>query len=134
MLQSKHQKEIYMKRQLFLIDNEQGFYLPIVLIVTTITLSFISILIYTYQNELHMTEAMINQIEAETLIQMAVEDFTEMVVIEETMEAGTISFDYPNGIVEINYEQLEAVNWQLNCTIDFATKRPPFKASFKVAI
>ena len=123
-----------MKRQLFLIDNEQGFYLPIVLIVTTITLSFISILIYTYQNELHMTEAMINQIEAETLIQMAVEDFTEMVVIEETMEAGTISFDYPNGIVEINYEQLEAVNWQLNCTIDLATKRPPFKASFKVAI
>lgn len=123
-----------MKKPLFLIDNEHGFYLPIVLIVTTITLSFISILIYTYQNELHMTKAMINQIESETLMQMAVDDFTEMIVTEETNEDGTVSFEYPNGLVKINYQQDETLNWQLNCTIHFANKSSPFKTSFTIPI
>lgn len=123
-----------MKKQLFHINHERGFYLPIVLVVTTLTLSFITILIYSYQNQLKMTESMMFQVEAETFIQMIRVDFSEMVLVDEPNDTGTVSYEYPNGLVTINYEQESENNWRLNCTIHFANRSSPFESNFTVTV
>lgn len=122
-----------MKKQLLRINSESGFYLPIVLVVTALVLSFITSMIIVYQNDLGMTKSMMNQIEGETLIQMSREEFM-IDIIDQPDANGKLEYRYPNGDVEVQYEKVNESTWMLHCTISLQNDNLPMSASFPVTL
>src|SRR5690625_156710 len=105
-----------MKRLSLHVDNESGFYLPIVLVVTILVFSFLTMIIAIYKNDVDMTKSMIQQMEIDTLTQMVREDFSHDVV--DFIEfSGTTIYEYPNGQVIVDYERENESTWMLDCSI-----------------
>jgi|SRR5690625_4853480 len=94
--------------------NESGFYLPYVLMVSLITLTVISSSILSYQNEMEATYYLLEQIEAETLIQMGSAQFKKEELYKNN-DHGKITYELPNGIVYIEYTRQS----KQMCSLDF---------------
>lgn len=122
-----------MKKQFVQTKNEAGFYLPLVLVVTTLVLSFITTIVILYQNDVRMTKTIVNQIEMDTLIQMSKEEFTRDIVhLSDSNEK--LVYHYPNGDVEIQYEREANETWLVNCTIFLENEKQPMTASYLVTL
>jgi|SRR5690625_1659972 len=102
-----------MKKQSHIITNNGGFYLPYVLTISVIVLSLVTTSIMMYQNEMKMTKNIIEQVEVETLIQMAREKFKHDKVYNEH-STGQINYVFPNGVVHIQYEFMNEETLQLH--------------------
>lgn len=86
--------------------NERAFYLPYVLIVSVITLAIITTTVIIYENEMKITNNLLEQLEIETLFQMARDKFIEDRMYNEETN-GQINYTFPNGTVHINYSFVE---------------------------
>jgi len=122
-----------MKKQLLQTKNEAGFYLPLVLVVTTLVLSFITTIVILYQNDVRMTKTIVNQIEMDTLIQMSKEEFMRDIVhLSDSNEK--LVYHYPNGDVEIHYKKEANKTWLINCTIFLENVNQPMTASYLITL
>lgn len=91
-----------MKKQFHILTNESAFYLPFVLIIAVITLSIITTSIMIYRQELSMTNNIIEQVEIETLIQIARAKFIIEQMYNESLN-GQVMYELPHGNVNLLY-------------------------------
>lgn len=97
--------------------NDDGFYLPTVLTVTAFVLSFLATFIYIYHNDLVVSELTLQQIEAETLIQMSRQEFIQEAK-NELPTQGALQYVYPNGKVTLQYERQTSARWLIICWME----------------
>lgn len=95
-----------MRKLLHITKQEEAFFLPIVLMISILVLSGIMTSIIIYKNELQITEQLVNQIEAETLLQMALEEFSNDEK-NRNEKMGQIIYNFPNGDAIVDYELVE---------------------------
>lgn len=101
-----------MKKRLTYFKSDKGFYLPYVLFVSVIALSFITTSIIVYNNELHVSNQLMEQIEAETLIQMGrAKLIDEATYVGESL--GEVEYVFPSGEIKIKYEVIETDVYRL---------------------
>lgn len=122
-----------MKKQWLYLTNNNGFYLPMVLVVTVFVMMFLGTFIYLYQNELFLSEQTIQQIEADTFIQMSRSEFVQEVK-DGLSPFGEVEYTYPNGEVNIQYEQQEKSNWLVDCTIDMKGYKENIQILYTISI
>lgn len=102
-----------MKKRLTYFKSDKGFYLPYVLFVSVIALSFITTSIIVYNNELTISEQLMEQIEAETLIQMGkAKLIDEASYVEQSL--GEVEYVFPSGEIKIRYEIIEVGVYRLH--------------------
>lgn len=109
-----------MKKQLFFINNQNGFYLPLVLFITSLIFIMATSNIAIYQSDLEITKNQVEQIKIETLFQMARGKIKEDIApdIENFKVNDKMTYYFPDGIVDIlilgitdsNYELLYTIN------------------------
>lgn|SRR5690625_5171868 len=87
-----------MKKYSSFINNERGFYLPVVLIVSVVMISATTTTIFIYKNEIKATELLLEQLEIETSLQIAMEKFNYDKEYE-TSDSGKFNYTLPHGIV-----------------------------------
>lgn len=95
-----------MRKLLAITSNENGFYLPFVLFITTLMLAAATTSAMIYRNEVEITNHLLENIKAETLIQMSRVKFSEE-KLHENNKDGKITYTFPSGLSEIRYESLE---------------------------
>lgn len=122
-----------MKKQWLYLTNNDGFYLPMVLVVTAFVMIFLGTFIYLYQNELLLSEQTIQQIEAETYIQMSRTEFIQEVK-DGLAPFGEVEYTYPNGEVNIQYTQQEHSNWLIDCIIDMKGYKESIQIQYTIFI
>jgi len=88
-----------MKKRLQLM-NDEGFYVPYVLVVAFIVLSIIATATTIYSNERRSTFVLLEQLESETLVQMARVQFRKD-EMHKNSESGQVTYDFPNGTATI---------------------------------
>ncbi|MEJ8776519.1 hypothetical protein [Pseudogracilibacillus sp. ICA-222130] len=91
-----------MKKQSHLNDNERGFFLPYVMVLSTIILIFVTNAIYIYENELEISSNVIDQITYETQYKMAINKLLRERPFEHTKE-GMEAYYLPNGKTDVFY-------------------------------
>lgn len=93
-----------MKKQLFFLTNENGFSLPYVLFIITISFVVITTNIKLYYNEISMTHHQTEQIKIETLIQMGIAKFRENIKHDNDVKMieSDSTYTFPSGSVEVN--------------------------------
>lgn len=102
-----------MKKRLSYLKVDSGFYLPYVLFVSVAALSFITASIMIYTNEGKISSQLMEQIEAETLIQMGrAKLITEGTYVGES--SGEVMYVFPNGEIRIKYTLIEGELYQLH--------------------
>lgn len=102
-----------MKKRLTYFKSDQGFYLPYVLFVSVIALSFITTSIIKYNNELNISHQLMEQIEAETLIQMGRDKLIDEVAYY-GQSVGEVHYVFPNGEIKVIYEATETDIYKLH--------------------
>lgn len=119
-----------MKRILYFINNQHGFYLPYVLFIFNILLVLITANVSSYKNEIHITENTLEYIQLETLIQMGYVSFLEDYEPLEIGYEDSFYYQFPYGDVEMRYvqhsEHIINVQWKINTEqipVFFLTKR-----------
>jgi len=122
-----------MKKQWLYLTNNDGFYFPMVLVVTAFVMIFLGTFIYLYQNELLLSEQTIQQIEAETFIQMSRTEFIQEVK-DGLAPFGEVEYTYPNGEVNIQYTQQEHSNWLIDCIIDMKGYKESIQIQYTIFI
>ncbi len=95
-----------MKSHLNLLKNEQGFYLPFVLIVSLITLSALMTSTYIYQNESRATNLLLEHLELETMRRVTIDQFKSGKPYQENTK-GEYEFELPNAHSYGNYEVID---------------------------
>lgn len=89
-----------MKKQFQFINNEKGFFLPIIFAISFIILLLVMSFIKIYKSELLITEKLVEQYEIDTTIQMGVEMLKrDLQEIDES--EGVVTYTLP-GQVETN--------------------------------
>src|SRR5690625_3859372 len=85
--------------------NESGFYLPIVLVTTTLIFSFLTMFILQYQNNTIITHSIIDHIKSNSVAEMIRHDLTnEFSQQSQDMEIeGKLTYHYPNAKADIEY-------------------------------
>lgn len=102
-----------MKKRLTYFKSDQGFYLSYVLFVSVIALSFITTSIIKYNNELNISSQLMEQIEAETLIQIwRAKLIDEAIYVGESL--GEVEYVFPSGQIKIKYEVIETDVYRLH--------------------
>lgn len=106
-----------MKKQLFSM-NEQAFFLPYVSFLIAIVFIVVISYVYTYQNDLFITEKHIEQIKIETLFQRSREEAKKEFIHNNTLETeGQLQYTYPDGNVVISYVRVDSNQYQLHYTV-----------------
>src|SRR5699024_10129079 len=100
-----------------LFTNELGFHLPFVLFIALITLSVVSTIIIKYENELVITDTLLEQIENETLIQMGRAKFKDE-HMNNNDEAGESNYTFPSGNVRITYNRFNDATLSLLFSVE----------------
>ncbi|MFD2046055.1 hypothetical protein ACFSTA_12305 [Ornithinibacillus salinisoli] len=85
--------------------NQKGFALPYVMFISLIVFIFVATNIVTFQNNLHVTNKIIENIKIETLFQMGYTNFYKDIESLINTE-DTVTYVFPDGVVEITYFQL----------------------------
>lgn len=114
-----------MKKRLSYLKIDKGFYLPYVLFVSVAALSFITASIMIYTNEGKISSQLMEQIEAETLIQMGrAKLIAEGSYVGES--SGEVMYVFPNGEIRIKYSLVEGEVYQLHYDV-LTNKKFDFK-------
>jgi len=107
------------------ITNENGFFLPYVLVVAIIMLTIITTSIIIYKTEIESTQFFIDQLELETIIQMGRAQFKEEELYKNNNH-GQITYTYPIGEINIMYtmenEQTVFLELDVKTNNDIITK------------
>lgn len=115
-----------MKRLLYFIDNQHGFFLPYVLFITSLVFILVSSYIATYQNDLHITDSQIEQLKIETLFQMGRTKLKEEIDDNHFNENNNkVFYLFPDGSVEILITALNEKQYALNFAI-FTNKKTSY--------
>lgn len=105
-----------MKKQSFIMSNESAFFLPYVLFIATLIFIIIAASIRTYQHDIEITHHFIEQLKAETIVQLAIASFNQ-----EYLEVGqdTLDFIYsfPDGEVLVRYNFIDDFEYRLHFTV-----------------
>ena len=104
-------------RKKSLITSEFGFYFPFTLMVSIIVISAVATSVLIYKNEIEASYMLKEQIEAETLIQMARAKFKQEEVYK-NHDRGQITYEFPNGSTTIQYDKVstDQINLQFDVT------------------
>src|SRR5699024_9690089 len=97
--QVKHMKEFSLR-----MNNERGFFLPFVLVITIIIFSTVTTVTLIYQNERKISYQLWEQMKAETLVQMSKYTFLQEGKYEEQIN-GTSFYTFPSGDVSVTYSR-----------------------------
>ncbi|SHF60805.1 competence type IV pilus minor pilin ComGG [Ornithinibacillus halophilus] len=106
-----------MKKLYRIINDEKGYYLSYVMLITTILLLLITSTIGIYRNEIQITENTIEQIKLETLIQMGFASFKRDYIQLEIGEENNLQYEFPDGNVEIQFIQHSETEVNMNMII-----------------
>lgn len=91
-----------MRKKLFYITNQNGFFLPYVLFIISLTLLIVSANIKIYHNEIYMMNQLTEQIKVESLIQMGHMKYKHEMMNNEKFPE-TILYTFPLGDVKVSY-------------------------------
>ncbi|WP_117160672.1 hypothetical protein [Paraliobacillus sp. X-1268] len=111
-----------MQKQLAFIkrlQTENGFFFPYITFIAAIVLLSVITSISLYANETKMTTLQMEQIELETLHQMAYQKFvSEQNKNSFSLDKEILQYEFPNGIVKITYDALEndAIRYKFEAT------------------
>lgn len=95
------------------VKQESGFLFPYILFITAIVLLSVMTSITIYTNDKKMTTLQLEQIELETLHQMAYRAFTiDITSISILDKKGQVYYDFPNGDVTVTYYANGSGKWQ----------------------
>src|SRR5690625_1004503 len=89
---------MFMRKNSPFILDERGFYLPVVLVVAVIILTSVITSILIYKNELETTELLLEQLDIETSLQIAIGKFEDEQLYK-TLETGEFNYMLPNSHV-----------------------------------
>lgn len=103
-------------RKKSLIMSESGFYLPLTIMVSMIALSAVITTVLIYKNEMEVSYMLEEQIEVETLIQMARVKFKEEEVYKNN-NSGQITYEFPNGTTTIRYDKIDTHQYTLQFAV-----------------
>lgn len=113
-----------MKRHLSFMNNERGFFLPLVLFVITLVFIFITTNIHSYKNDIQITDRQVEQVMIESLFQMGRESVKEELSSPEFPDS--VHYTFPDGTVDITisshddfYELLFSINTNNNTAYKF---------------
>ncbi|MGY0692926.1 hypothetical protein ACW2QC_09085 [Virgibacillus sp. FSP13] len=102
-----------MKNKSSYINRQGGFILPYVLFIVAIVLLVLTTKVNMYQNDIHIANNHIEQLEIETLLQMGRAKFVDEFSIETIKETGNKTYTFPPGIVKITYTRINEMEYQL---------------------
>lgn len=102
--------------------NEHAFFLPYISVLCTIVYILLLSMIYTYHNDLFITQKHIEQIKIETLFQRSREEVKEAFINNNLVTEGQLHYTYPDGSVVITYVQIEPNHYQLHYAIQTENK------------
>src|SRR5690625_4520730 len=102
-----------MKKRLSSMNNDKGFILPVIWLITILSFIVISVMVQTYQNELFITEQNLEQLIVETLFQMGYEQFLQDHDVNDLTSYYEVQYHFPSGHVTIQYLQLNEQEGQL---------------------
>lgn len=105
-----------MKNQSLITNKESGFFLPYVLFITVIVLTIITSSIRTYQSEIEITHHLIEQLKAETILQMGISKFNQD-YLPNDQETLNVQYNFPDGDVAIIYNLISELEYRLHFTI-----------------
>ncbi len=105
-----------MKNQSFITNNESGFFLPYVLFITALVFIIITTSIRTYQHEIEITHHLIDQLKAETIVQMGLAKFKQDYLPNE-QDTLNVHYSFPDGEVTIIYNFINDFEYRLHFTV-----------------
>lgn len=89
-------------------NNDKGFFLPIIFVSSLIILLITATLINIYKSEISVTKNLIDQYKVETAIQMSLEKLKQKLHDVEENETGEVNYTLPNQIkTELKYEKID---------------------------
>lgn len=105
-----------MRKKLCIISNESGFFLPYVLFITALVFVIITASIRTYQHEIEITQHHIEQLKAETIVQMGLAKFLEnnLPTDQNTVH---VHYNFPDGDVTLIYTLIDDFEYRIHCTV-----------------
>lgn len=121
-----------MKKAFTFLHNDSGFYFPIVLVINILVTSFLAVLILTYNNNITITNTMIDNIKVHSIIQMVKNDFSNDSTVDDA--AGELTYHYPNSTVDIAYERSDDSAWIVRCDVFIENHKEPYRMSFPVNV
>lgn len=87
-------------------NNDSGYFFPFVIFISLILFSAVTASITIYQNELMISEQLFEQMKAESIVQMSIQQFTKERPYNEN-QSGEITYLFPSGTVSLNYELMD---------------------------
>ena len=105
-----------MKKQSFITSNQSGFFLPYVLFITTIIFIIITTSIRTYQHEIEITHHLIDQLRAETIVQMGLAKFNQE-YLPTKRDTFNVHYNLLDGEVTIAYSFIDDSEYRLHFTV-----------------
>lgn len=85
--------------------SEAGFFLPFVLFVFVLVSSSVLTTVAIYQNELKVSARLLEQIKAETMVQMSTVDVKERLNKGEIAKEGRLRYRFPQGKTSVHYKR-----------------------------
>ncbi len=85
--------------------SEAGFFLPFVLFVFVLVSSSVLTTVAIYQNELKVSARLLEQIKAETMVQMSTVDVKERLNKGEIAKEGRLRYHFPQGKTSVHYKR-----------------------------
>lgn len=116
--------------------NESGFYLPIVLVTTTLVFSFLTMFILQYQNNTIITHSMIDQMKSNSVSEMIRHDLiNEFSQQGQDMEKeGKLTYHYPNAKANIKYNETAEFEWTIISEIYLEKSDTPLRMTFLISL
>lgn len=106
-----------MKGRSLLWMNEKGYMFPFVLFASLLLFSTVGTTVLIYRNDLAVSDRLIEQMKAETLVQMSIRTFyREKPFLAK--QHGTEVYQFPSGMVEIHYTPTEEGQFRLVLTVE----------------
>jgi hypothetical protein len=97
-------------------NNETGFFLPYVLFITTLLFIVITASIKTYQQDTYLTHHYLDQLRAETIVQIGLTKFKEDYLPNEETSL-KVNYNFLDGDVTIVYHLINEVEYKLHFTV-----------------
>jgi len=116
--------------------NESGFYLPIVLVTTTLIFSFLTMFILQYQNNTTITHSMIDQIKSNSIAEMIQHDITTYFSqqSQDMEKEGELTYHYPNAKADIKYNETAESEWIIISEIYLDNSEIPLRITFPISL
>lgn len=106
-----------MKNYFYFMNNERGFYLPIVLIVSVVTLSALITTIQIYKNEVVATNLLLQQLDLSMMKDITIQRFKSEVNFNE-IDIGEFEFKLDNNH---SYGEYEVIDGEVRVTFHIET-------------